>query len=132
MKLRIERTWCGPRCTIGTLYVNGRAECFTLEDVVRSGEKVHGQTAIPAGTYTVRMTESPRFGRVLPLILGVPGFEGVRIHPGNTAAETEGCILVGESKGPDHISNSRSAFKRLFAKLQVAAGAGESITLEVV
>jgi hypothetical protein len=131
VNLKLERTWCGPKCTIGKLSVNGKFEVFTLEDVVRK-EKVPGETAIPAGTYKVKLTRSQRFGRILPLIENVPGFDGVRIHPGNNAEDTEGCILVGEAGGPDYISRSRSAFKRLFAKMQVAAEASEPITLEIV
>ncbi|MGL4678569.1 MAG: DUF5675 family protein [Plesiomonas shigelloides] len=132
MKLELVRTMCGAVCTIGDLLVDGARFCYTLEDVVRgAGEKVAGKTAIPAGVYAVRLTHSPRFGRVLPLIDGVPGFAGVRIHRGNTAADTEGCVLVGLGRAKDKITNSAAAFDALFAKLQAADRAGEKITLEV-
>ena len=77
------------------MYLDGRFGVLHLEDVVRQGEKVPGQTAIPEGIYTVQITFSNRFKRDLPLLLNVPNFEGIRIHPGNTDADTEGCILVG-------------------------------------
>ena len=130
MNLRLERLWCGPKCTIGLLKVGDTHECFTLEDVVRP-EKVYGETAIPAGTYNVVVTPSNRFKRDLPLVENVPGFSGVRIHPGNTAKDTEGCILVGNSKGPDAVYESRKAFDSLFPKIKSALEAGETVTLEI-
>lgn len=133
MRLKLERTWCGAACTIGTMYVDGKAECFTLEDVVRpDGVKVYGETAIPAGVYGVIVTPSNRFKRDLPLVENVPGFEGIRIHPGNTAADTQGCILVGVAKTPTSVTHSREAFDRLFQKIKESIGAGEKVTLEVV
>lgn len=132
MLLRVERSWCGAACTIGLLTVNGENECFTLEDVVRpAGEKVHGKTAIPPGAYNVVITPSNRFKRDLPLLENVPNFEGVRIHPGNKAEDTEGCILVGNSKGPDAVYESRKAFDALFAKIKAALAAGQKVTLEI-
>lgn len=130
MKLKLERTWCGAKCTIGTLMVDGVAECFTLEDVVRA-VKIHGETAIPAGTFNVIVTKSQRFGRDLPLVENVPGFEGIRIHPGNDAADTDGCILVGRTKGVDFVGESRVAFNALFVKIQKALAAVEKVTLEI-
>lgn len=132
MKMTLKRLECGKVCTIGELSIDGQRECFTLEDVVRAdGVKVWGETAIPAGTYTVDITYSPRFKRPLPLLVSVRGFEGIRIHPGNTASDTEGCILVGQGRGQDCIVASRAAFANLFAKIQAAKGRGEAITLEV-
>jgi hypothetical protein len=113
------------------LSVNGTVECFTLEDVVRP-EKIAGETAIPAGTYEVEITPSKRFKRDLPLVMNVPGFEGIRIHPGNTAEDTEGCILVGTSKMPDSVGGSRKAFEVLFAKIRDALDAEELVTLEIM
>jgi hypothetical protein len=88
-------------------------------------------TAIPAGTYEVVINFSERFKRPLLLLLKVPDFEGVRIHPGNTEADTEGCILVGRMKPPDFIGESRVAFEALFTKMQDAA-AREKIFIEIV
>lgn len=133
MKLTLERTWCGAKCTIGTLRIGDTYECFTLEDVVRkAGEpKVPGATAIPEGEYKVVITPSNRFKRDLPLLLDVPGFTGIRIHPGNTDADTAGCILVGTAKGPDYVSHSRDAFNLLFPKLVAAIAAGDPVTIAV-
>ena len=132
MKLQVIRN-CGETCTIGKLFVDGVFECYTLEDVVRpEGEKVFGETAIPYGEYDVTITYSPHFQRDLPLLLSVPNFEGVRIHPGNTAADTEGCLLVGESRDSTSIHNSRAAFDALFPKIRDAINAGEKVTIEYV
>lgn len=140
MRLEVFRKSRSNRATIGELHVDGVFECFTLEDPVREipGEpverwKIPGQTAIPAGLYAVTLDMSPRFGREMPHILNVPGFSGVRIHCGNTDADTEGCILLGRSiAGPDLILHSREAFNAFFPKLQAAVGAGEDITAAIV
>lgn len=95
------------------------------------GPKVYGETAIPAGTYNVVITPSQRFKRDLPMVENVPGFQGIRIHPGNTAEDTDGCILVGKAKGPDSVTDSRAAFNELFPKIKTALDAGETVTLEV-
>lgn len=96
MKVEIKRVFKGANYTIGKLYIDGVYFCDTLEDTVRpAGVKIAGKTAIPAGTYRVKKTMSPRFKKVLPEILNVPNYTGVRIHAGNTAADTEGCVLLG-------------------------------------
>ena len=130
MNLRLVRKTFTEESTIGVLSVNGRTECFTLEDRVRL-TKVPGRTAIPAGIYEVTITFSDRFQRPLPLLLNVPRFSGIRIHPGNTAADTDGCILVGRAQGVNTVRNSRVAFLALFAQLQAAARR-EKIFIEVV
>ena len=130
MNLRLLRKTFTEESTIGELSVNGKFECFTLEDKVRA-VKIHGKTAIPAGIYEVVITFSDKFQKQLPLFLNVPNFAGIRIHSGNTAADTEGCILVGETKGEDTVGKSRAAFKALFPKLE-AALKKEKIFIEVV
>lgn len=129
MELRVERTDFSETSTIGTLYVDDQFECYTLEDKVRP-VKIKGKTAIPAGRYEVIINFSQRFGRMLPLFLNVPNFEGVRIHPGNTAADTEGCILVGETKDAEFIGQSKLAFEGLFNKLKTASES-EKIFIEI-
>ena len=85
-----------------------------------------------SGNYEVAITYSNRFKRELPLIKDVPGFSGIRIHPGNTDEDTEGCILVGLVwDGDDFIGQSRVAFQSLFSKMQTAIANGEKIHLEV-
>lgn len=122
MKLKLKRQDYSDSRTIGRLSIDGEDFCWTLEDAVRTGPKVYGKTAIPAGTYAVKLTMSPRFARILPLLIDVPGFDGVRIHPGNTAADTEGCLLVGTGRTNDAITGSRAAFNALMARLEHAAG----------
>jgi hypothetical protein len=129
MELLLKRDAFTDRSSIGKLYVDGLYECETLEDVTRPvGQRIFGQTAIPLGRYEVRITNSPRFTKLvgypvdLPLLIDVPGYEGIRIHSGNTDEDTEGCILVGKSRGVDVINDSRDAFAALFLKLKSAQG----------
>lgn len=124
MELLLIRYEFTDKSTIGTLYLDGIKECFTLEDVVRD-VKIPKETAIPFGRYEVDITMSQRFGRSMPLIKEVPNFEGIRIHSGNTSDDTEGCILVGTTRGKDAIGNSRDAFKELFIKLTIALTHGK-------
>lgn len=130
MKLEVKRFMCGATCTIGELFVDGQHECYTLEDVVRApGVKVPGQTAIPYGTYKIVITFSNRFQRDLPLLLGVQNFSGIRIHSGNLATQTEGCLLVGRVHTETSVGESRVAFDDLFAKIRNAIEHGEEVTI---
>ena len=133
MKIEVIRPeTCGTTCTIGEMFINGEFKCYTLEDVVRpDGEKIYGETAIPAGSYRVTITHSNRFGRDLPLVNDVPNFSGIRIHPGNTAADTHGCILVGLSKSENFIGQSRLAFEGIFAQIRDAIEHGEEVQIEI-
>lgn len=134
MELKLNRIFLGSSATIGELLVNDKHLCDTLEDRVRpEGEKVYGKTAIPEGTYEVKLTYSPRFKKILPEILNVPNFSGIRIHSLNKAEESEGCIGVGEWNGKDTnwISNSRIAFNELMSLLQKAANNKEKITITI-
>lgn len=118
MKIKLKRTFKGAEYTIGKLYLNDEYFCDTLEDVVRpEGRKIAGKTAIPTGEYKVVLTESKRFKKLLPLLINVPNFTGVRIHSGNTHHDTEGCILVGENKVKGRVINSRATMNRLMAQL---------------
>jgi hypothetical protein len=119
MLIEVKRLEFKDTHTVGKLYINGVYECFTLEDAVRNGTKIIGKTAIPIGTYKVIIDASTRFKQDMPHILNVPDFTGVRIHAGNTSADTEGCILVGTSwNGKDFIGNSKIAYKKFFDKLK--------------
>ena len=130
MNIRLDRFQRTDQSTISRVLIDDVPVCYALEDVVRP-EKIHGETAIPAGTYQVIVTHSPHFGRDLPLLVNVPGYEGVRIHPGNTAADTEGCILPGTAHTTDAVQNSRVAFDLLFADIQAALTAGEPVSITV-
>jgi hypothetical protein len=133
MKLVSRRFEYGDNFTISRLSVDGVYECYVLEDVVRpSGVKVDGQTAIPAGTYSVVIDFSNRFNRDMPHILDVPMFAGIRIHSGNTDADTEGCLLLGRDwVGGDDVMSSHVAFDAFFPKLQAAVAAGDIVTIEI-
>jgi hypothetical protein len=129
MNLTLIRKYPAADCIIGELFVDGKFECFTLEDIERP-LKVAGLTAVPRGRYEVVITFSERFKKVLPLLLNVLDFEGVRIHTGNNSANTEGCILVGKARDTNTVSQSKVAFDALFPKLQEAAGK-EKIFIEI-
>lgn len=134
MELTLNRIFLGSSATIGELLVNDKHLCDTLEDRVRpEGEKVYGKTAIPEGTYEVKLTHSPRFKKILPEILNVPNFSGIRIHTGNSSKDTEGCILVGTWDGEkeDWVGNSRIAFDELMVLLEEATNNKEKVTITV-
>ena len=116
MKVEVKRTFKGPEYTIGKLYIDGHYLCDTLEDTVRNGVKIAGKTAIPAGTYKVKKTMSPRFKKVLPEILNVPGFTGVRIHAGNLASHTDGCLLLGLNKKKGQVLESQTTMAFFMAR----------------
>ena len=129
MELLVVRYHKKPTYTIGKMYINGEYFCDTLEDTDRGlsnamqlsqiqAAKRKGTTAIPTGRYLMELTVSPRFGRTLPILIGVKGFEGIRIHRGNTDADTEGCILVGENKAVGKVLNSANTEQRLMERLQ--------------
>jgi hypothetical protein len=127
MQITIKRLHKTDTSTIGELLIDGIWECYTLEDVERP-VKIKAETAIPKGTYKVIINQSNRFKRLMPLLLNVPNFEGVRIHAGNTNHDTEGCILVGRTRSKDFIGQSRKAYDKLFKKMQAAEG----ITLTIM
>lgn len=138
MKLRVERQIFDDESTISEALLDGVHECYILEDRVREVPdtpveewKVPHLTAIPYGEYKLVINHSQRFNRDLPLLLNVPGFTGVRIHPGNTQADTEGCLLVGRTKGDQFVGESRAAFGLLYPKLVAAIEAGDEVTVEI-
>lgn len=130
MNLALTRKWFTGKSTIGELTVDGELYCYTLEDVVRD-TKIPGETAIPAGGYDVVITMSARFKKRMPLLLNVPGYEGVRIHCGNFAKDTEGCILVGLNRGEDSIMDSKLAYAGLFKKIDEALEKGEAVRIVI-
>lgn len=129
MHLRVIREPSRAGATLGSLYVDNVWECWTLEDEIRE-VKIPGVTAIPAGTYPVVLSLSNRFKCELPEVQHVPAFVGIRIHAGNTIADTEGCLLVGQARKAGTIALSRPALASLMVKLRAAASEGVTITLE--
>lgn len=121
-------------CTIGRLWVNGVRMFFTLEDPIRLfGQKVAGKTAIWGdAVYRVTIDYSPKYGRKMLHVLDVPMFEGIRIHSGNDAEDTEGCILVGMERQEHTITHSRDAIAKLYEMVEVALVAKEKVDLIVV
>lgn len=133
MILVLQREILSDESTIGQLRSeDGEFVCFTLEDKVRpEGVKLFGKTAIPAARYRIEITESQRFKKRLPILLNVNGYEGVRIHSGNTSADTEGCILVGLTKDKDFIGKSQMAMSLLQPRIQDALDRGEEVWIEI-
>ena len=143
MRILLQRHALKAGYTIGRMEINGRYFCDTLEDTDRglresmtedeiAALKVKGATAIPTGTYRIDMqTRSPRFGRVLPRLVSVKGYAGVLIHSGNKAADTEGCILVGENRERGKVLNSRATLEHLLVFLRAAQAEGEEIELTI-
>ena len=131
LKLELQRKEFYPDRTIGGFYINGKFCYFTLEDYDRrleaGGQKVPGQTAIPRGRYRVTISYSNRYKKLMPQLLDVPDFTGVRIHTGNVPTDTEGCILVAmKYDAPTHnILDSRIAFEDFYCRLEEGLEAGE-------
>lgn len=147
MKLHLKREKFTDKSTIGSLFINGVFECFILEDKDRGLDssmtleeinklKVYGETCIPYGTYKIVVTKSNRFSQMaghdvyLPLVTGVKGYEGIRIHKGNKPADTHGCLLPARNKGNDVVSDSTSAFEQLNNKINTALKV-EEVTIEI-
>lgn len=128
MRLTLMRIANRPTYCIGKLYIDGQYFCDTLEDTDRGLDdrmaesdikqlKVYGETAIPSGIYPVTITYSTKFKKNLPLISNVKGYSGIRIHSGNTAKDTLGCILVGKNKEVGKVLESRVTFNALYKRL---------------
>ena len=142
MKIEVVRLAFQKTYTIGKMYIDGVYFCDTLEDTDRGlrntdpmskikAVKVYGETAIPMGDYKVTYTYSPKFRKSLPEILNVPGWTGVRIHSGNKAADTLGCILVGENKVKGQVISSRATYDRLIAMIKGEFNKGHMIDLTI-
>jgi hypothetical protein len=129
MKIKLIREIFNSSSTIGKLYLDDVFECFTLEDAVRDS-KIEGKTAIPYGKYRVTIDFSNRFKKLMPHLLDVPGFTGIRIHAGNTENDTEGCILLGKTTDLLTISHSRDAVNDFMGKLDSALKK-DSVWMEV-
>lgn len=152
MELLVERAWPKGTYTIGKLFVDGVRFCETLEDRDRGllqsmpldiikKIKVYAETAIPRGRYEIKMSYSAKFaGKVwarptegmVPEICDVPGFSGVRIHPGTTAEDTLGCLLVGKNTAKGKITSSQLTYRNLIDNyIAPAIGRGERVFLTI-
>lgn len=137
MKLTLKRIALRPTYTIGKLYIDDVYFCDTIEDTVRdlnkngkfdNGEKkIHSKTAIPYGTYEIKWTYSPRFKKYTPQLMNVPSFEGIRIHAGNTSADTEGCLILGKNKQVGKVLNSRATINKFYPIIKEACYNGKVI-----
>lgn len=137
MQLRLIRDEFNDDCTLGKIYNGDMFCCYSLEDTVREISlpverwKVKGMTAIPRGRYHVMITFSNRFQKYLPELQDVPGFTGIRIHAGNTSADTEGCILVGMQRSGSRLYDSRVAMRALQSQIEKAIREGQRVWLTV-
>lgn len=143
MEIQVNRIARKEGYTIGRMSLNGVYFCDTLEDTDRGlnatmsldeilAKKVKAQTAIPTGKYDVILTFSPRFKRVLPLLLNVPGYQYIRVHNGNRPDSTEGCLLVGENKAKGQVLNSRATLEKLMSVLLECEKRKEKISITIV
>lgn len=142
MELRLERKYRSSKYCIDKLYINGKYFSDALEDPDRGLTdsmsleeikkiKVKGNTCIPYGTYNITITYSPRFKKNLPLINNVKGFEGIRIHSGNTPQDTEGCLLLGFNKVKGQVVDSRVTVSKFITQMQQALNKGEKVTITI-
>ena len=139
MKLKLVRKYRKETYTIGKLYVDGVYFCDTIEDKDRGLDdamglaeimvkKRYGETAIPYGTYKVEITYSPKYKRLMPEIKNVKGFSGIRIHSGNTAKDTLGCLIIGKNTQVGMVTESRKTYNKLFALMKDAKDMSIEIT----
>lgn len=139
MKIKLVRIAFKDTYTIGKLYVDGVYFCDVIEDKDRGlddsmtvreilNKKVKGETAIPTGHYNIEITYSPKYKRMMPLLIGVKGYSGIRIHSGNTSKDTEGCLLVGKNTKVGMVTESRNTYQRLFAMMQ----GQKNITIDII
>lgn len=139
MKLTLKRIAFKEKYTIGRLYIDGVYFCDTIEDKDRGlnndmglaeimVKKRYGETAIPTGHYEVEITYSPKYKRMMPEIKDVKGFSGIRIHSGNTAKDTLGCLIVGKNTVVGMVTDSRKTYYKLFEILK----GQKNITIDII
>lgn len=138
MHLEIRRVKFTANTTLGRMYIDGKFFCWTLEDLLRHPMvKVMHKTAIPCGWYKLVINRSPRFKRLMPLILDTPGFRGIRIHSGNSEHDTSGCPLVGtrmqlQRDGDYKVLDSRTADREMMSILETAKERGHSFSISII
>lgn len=133
MRITLVRIANRPTYCIGKLYIDGKWFCDVIEDVDRGlddamdekeilNRKIKGETAIPTGIYQILLTYSPKYKRIMPLINNVKGYSGIRIHSGNTAKDSEGCLIVGKNTKVGMVTDSRNTYNALFKRLNQTKG----------
>jgi len=143
MELQLKRETFTEQSTIGTLSIEGKFECYILEDKDRglsdtmslekiAGTKVYGKTAIPYGRYEIDWTMSARFKKMMPILLNVKGWTGIRIHSGNTEIHSLGCLLCGTRKKNNMVTESTLATRNLYTKIENAKKQGQRIYITIV
>lgn len=132
LELKLKREESEDSFTLGAIKIDDQLFCYTVEDVERDlkdlngdgdfndkGEgKVYGETAIKKGRYRVIVTWSPKYKRLMPLLVNVEGFEGIRIHSGNKAEDSHGCIIIGLTRTKNGVGRSRDACRALMKILK--------------
>lgn len=142
LELILDRKWKKKDYTIGNLSINDEFFCNILEDTCRGlqqnmplselqAKKIYGKTAIPAGRYEIVITHSNRFQRPLPLLLNVPAFEGIRIHAGNAAKDTHGCLLPGKNVAVGKVLHSRPTTAKLIKHINDAISNGKKVFITI-
>ena len=142
MELKLERKYRNNLYCIDKLYINnkyfsdvledpdrGLTDSMSLEEIKKI--KIKGNTCIPYGTYNITITYSPRFKKNLPLLNNVKGFEGIRVHAGNTPQDTEGCLLLGFNKVKGQVIDSRNTVNKFIDIVQKALNKGEKVTITI-
>jgi hypothetical protein len=143
MELQLKREIFTDESTIGSLTIDGKFECYILEDKDRGINntltleqilrvKVYGKTCIPYGRYEIDWTMSARFKVMMPILLNVVGWSGIRIHKGNTEIDSLGCLLCGTRKKSNMITESTLATRNLYAKIESAKKQGQRIFITIV
>jgi hypothetical protein len=143
MELQLKREIFTDISTIGSLTIDGKFECYILEDKDRGINntltleqilrvKVYGKTAIPYGRYEIDWTMSARFKVMMPILLNVVGYSGIRIHKGNTEIDSLGCLLCGTRKKNNMVTESTLATRNLYAKIESAKKQGQRIFITIV
>ena len=142
MKLKLKRIYRGNTYTIGRLYIDNEYFCDTLEDKDRGltsymseeeikSLKVYSETAIPTGTYKIEVTFSRRFKKKMPVLIGVKGFSGIRIHSGNDETHTSGCILCGFNKEKGKVVNSKVVTSKVYALIENAINNNNEVAITI-
>ena len=142
MKLKLKRIYRGNTYTIGRLYIDNEYFCDTLEDKDREltsymseedikSLKVYSETAIPTGTYKIEVTFSSRFKKKMPVLIGVKGFSGIRIHCGNDETHTSGCILCGFNKEKGKVVNSKVVTSKVYALIENAINNNNEVEITI-